>query len=159
MRSRLISVSLGAAALLVMACGSDSSGATLLNESTNEGPLVVRDNDTFTVDSFINAGWKKNREQDVSSLERATSGWYGFFNRRDIELWVYSTNAEANEFGVPAAEAILDKREAGNRWPSVGKNITRFTDYMIAGNVCCFHVPAAIYVYRNMKTPIRNGTG
>ena len=87
------------------------------------------------MDSFVSVGWKKNREQDVSSLERATSGWYGFFNQRDIELWVYSTNAEANEFGVPAVEAILDKREAGNRWPSVGKNITRFSDYMIAGNV------------------------
>ena len=132
MRGRLNSiVCLGTAALLMMACGSDSAGSP----PAAEGPLIVRENDTFTVDSFISAGWKKNREQDVSSLERATSGWYGFFNQLDIELWVYPTYAEANEFGAPAAETILDKREAGNRWPSVGKNITRFSDYMIAGNV------------------------
>ncbi len=91
-------VSLSAAALIAMACGSDSVGSAQLVEPADAGPIIVRPSDTFTVDSFVKAGWKKSREQDVSSLERAPSGWYGFFNKRDIELWVYETNGKLERY-------------------------------------------------------------
>ena len=79
-------VPIGVAALLMMACGSDSAGPAVLSESVDEGPLIVRADDTFTVDSFVRAGWKNNKQLDESLLDGTTSAWYGFFNQLDIEL-------------------------------------------------------------------------
>ncbi len=137
MRGRLLSiVSLSAAALIAMACGSDSVGSAQLVEPADAGPIIVRPSDTFTVDSFVKAGWKKSREQDVSSLERAPSGWYGFFNKRDIELWVYETNEDATSVGAQTAKAATDKFARGIKaFANMGSHNFGYADYIIVGNI------------------------
>ncbi len=137
MLSRLISVLLiGAAAMLTVACGSDSAGTDQPSSSADSRPLIVRASDTFTADSFINAGWKKNKQLDESLLDGTTSAWYGFFDQRDIELWLYETNEDAASIGAQTAQAAID-RQGGviKEFASVAVHNFGYADYLVVGNV------------------------
>ena len=129
-------VPIGVAALLMMACGSDSTGSAELFEPVDEGPLIVRADDTFTVDSFVRAGWKNNKQLDESLLDGTTSAWYGFFNQLDIELWMYETNEVAASTGVLTAKAAVD-RQSGiiKEFANVGTHSFGYADFMLVGNV------------------------
>ncbi|GAG34653.1 unnamed protein product, partial [marine sediment metagenome] len=82
-------------ALAMSACAAGSVGTpesaesageplSATSVSTDEGPIVVRARDTFTVDSFLEAGFKKSKEFSTETVPEATSIWYGFYSRRDV---------------------------------------------------------------------------
>ena len=100
--------------------------------------LITRNTETFTMDSFIKAGWKKSKQYDTETVPNATEIWYGFYNRKDIEIRFYDNHQEAIEFGVTAAEASIEgavKRSKGGKLLDFsGGSFSGYADYLIAGN-------------------------
>jgi|TARA_B100001971_G_C18106230_1_gene491654 hypothetical protein len=100
--------------------------------------LITRNTETFTMDSFIKAGWKKSKQYDTETVPNATEIWYGFYNRKDIEIRFYDNHQEAIEFGIPAAEASIEgavKRSKGGKLLDFsGGSFSGYADYLIAGN-------------------------
>ena len=139
-----LAVAVAVAAATVAACGGDSASENAapaaspapsqkLDETGNVISLVTRPDRTYTVGDIVAAGWKKSKEFDPSSLPRASAAVYGFYNQRDIEVWVYPSHAEALEFGVkPAGEAIAKKAGQTDYLIPV---VNRFHAYAVAGNL------------------------
>ena len=71
-------------------------------------------------------------------MPNATEIWYGFYNRKDIEIRFYDNHQEAIEFGIPAAEASIEgavKRSKGGKLLDFsGGSFSGYADYLIAGN-------------------------
>ncbi|NQW16990.1 MAG: hypothetical protein HQ478_05825 [Chloroflexi bacterium] len=144
-RAPIIAAAIAALVIVLSAgCGSDnaaapddaSSGSLFKSSLTvqpgepdNEIPVIVRAGDTFTKDSFLNAGWKTSKQLGADEVDGATSAWYGFHNQRDIWLWIYETNEGATNVGAPIARAAIKKIKSN---PVYARG---YKDYMIVGNV------------------------
>ncbi|MDP6666002.1 MAG: hypothetical protein QF357_01240 [Dehalococcoidia bacterium] len=125
----------GVASLVVMvACGTGSDGAT---DSVEDGPLVVRDGDTFDVDSFVNGGWKKSKEFSTETVPESNAIWYGFYKGEDVEVRFYGSHADALGPGLESANAAVDRVSnanlQGNAIFASGQR-TQYNDFMVAGN-------------------------
>lgn len=124
----------GAVALAVVACGSDSTDATTTAE---DGPLVVRDGDTFNTDTFVNAGWKKSKEFSTETVPESSAIWYGFYKSQDVEIRFYSSHADALGPGVESASAAVSRVSnsnlQGNAIFASGQR-AQYNDFMVAGN-------------------------
>jgi hypothetical protein len=99
---------------------------------------VVRTGETFTIDQFEAAGFKLSKEFDTDTVPLAQNIYYGFSERRDIEIRKYATHADANSAGVEAAQAAISRspssNAAGGIITSMG-NRTTYHAYMVAGNM------------------------
>jgi len=95
--ARAIAAVLPVAAMMLVALGCGSGGS--------EGPA-------YTVDDVVAAGWTRSKELPAETLPQAIEVWYGFFDKRDVEVRVYRSAEDALEHGVgPAQEAV----EGGER--------------------------------------------
>tara|TARA_B110000438_G_scaffold303195_1_gene363654 strand:+ start:778 stop:1134 length:357 start_codon:yes stop_codon:yes gene_type:complete len=86
----------------------------------------------FSIEQFEQAGWKKNKKLDNTIFPNTKEIWYGFFNKRDIEIWIYNSHFNAETNGTLYAEKAINKR-ATNRDPTNPTSIT-YHAYAIAGN-------------------------
>lgn len=90
------------------------------------------------MDALVDASWKRSKQLDASLLPGSTEVWYGFYDRRDIEVRVYPTHADATGPGVAAAlEAIgrsPNSNIGGGIITSLG-NRTQYHAYVVAGNL------------------------
>jgi hypothetical protein len=118
----------------LVACGTDSTGVT---DKTEDRPLVVRDGDTFTVNSFVNAGWKKSKEFSTETVPGSIAIWYGFYKSQDAEIRFYSSHVDALGPGMESANAAVDRVSnanlEGNAIFASGQR-TQYSDFMVAGN-------------------------
>lgn len=130
----LVLVMAGAAALTLVACG---SGSTATNAPDEDAPLVVRDSDTFDVDSFVNAGWKKSKEFSTETVPESNAIWYGFYKSQDVEIRFYGSHADALGPGVESASAAVGRVSnanlQGNAIFASGQR-TQYNDFLVAGN-------------------------
>ena len=124
----------GAVALAIVACGSDSTDVTTTAE---DGPLVVRDGDTFDPDTFVNAGWKKSKEFSTETVPESSAIWYGFYKSQDVEIRFYGSHADALGPGVESARAAVSRVSnsnlQGNAIFASGQR-AQYNDFMVAGN-------------------------
>ena len=121
--------------MLFAACGSDS-GATSGTQA-EDGPLVLRVGDTFTVDTFVEGGFKKSKEFSTETVPLAASVWYGFYSQRDVEIRFYSSHADALTAGVESALAAIGRSPNSNIGGGIitsAGNRTQYADYLVAGN-------------------------
>ena len=120
--------------MVLIACGTESAGVT---DTAEEGSLVVRDTDTFTVNSFLNAGWKKSKEFSNETVPGSIAIWYGFYKSQDVEIRFYSSHADALGPGLESANAAVDRVSnanlEGNAIFASGQR-TQYSDFMVAGN-------------------------
>ena len=120
--------------MVLIACGTESAGVT---DTAEERPLVVRDTDTFTVNSFLNAGWKKSKEFSTETVPGSIAIWYGFYKSQDVEIRFYSSHADALGPGLESANAAVDRVSnanlEGNAIFASGQR-TQYNDFMVAGN-------------------------
>ena len=86
----------------------------------------------YNIDDFIEAGWKENKKLDNSNFQSTNGIWYGFFNRRDAEIWIYDSHSSAIDYGVQYAEEAINKRPT-NRDPTNPTSI-RYHAYLVTGN-------------------------
>ena len=120
--------------MVLIACGTESAGVT---DTPEGGSLVVRDTDTFTVNSFLNAGWKKSKEFSTETVPGSIAIWYGFYKSQDVEIRFYSSHADALGPGLESANAAVDRVSnanlEGNAIFASGQR-TQYSDFMVAGN-------------------------
>ena len=85
----------------------------------------------FLILDFISVGWKKNKKLDNSNFQSTTGIWYGFFNRRDAEVWIYDTHQNAINFGEKYAEEVINKRPS--QIDPTNPTQIRYHAYIISG--------------------------
>ena len=127
-------------ALVMAACGSeDSSTDTFIGLAADETQApVVRTGETFTVDQFEAAGFKLSKEFDTDTVPLAENVYYGFSERRDIEIRKYANHTDANSAGVESALAAIGRpvnSNAGGGIITSTGNRTSYHAYMVAGNM------------------------
>ncbi len=138
---------------LVMACGSvddddgevASEAAPVVEPTVDESAVVTigdraelraytRPSSTFAVDDFVDAGWKKNKEFDLDTLPEAERAFFGFFNRKDIELRFYPSHEAAMNAGQESAEMAIKTEKLSGRGAGFS-SVTLYGAYVVAGNV------------------------
>ena len=129
---------------LIGACGGSSGDASApANASVpSDAPAtsalnvpVLLPDGTYSVADLEAAGWKRSRQLDNGNLEGATEVWYGFFDQKDIELWIYPTFDDAMSFGAPAAQSILDENRVVDYLNSIRAGTSVYAAYVVVGNV------------------------
>ncbi len=127
-----------AAVLLVASCGTEGAESGELAADGAGSPLITRSDQTFILDSFAQAGWKKSKQYDTATVPQATEIWYGFFNQRDIEIRFYESHQDALEFGIPSAEASIEgavgRSQGGRLLDFSGGSFSAYADFMVVGN-------------------------
>ncbi len=128
---------------LAIACGSGGGSADDVSdgeESTGffEERLITNTDAIYAVDDLVSVGYKKSRQIDTETLPNAQDAFFGFFNQRDIEVWVYESHQDALDFGVDPAEAIFEVKRA----PTVGisvlpteRFVNKYGAYAVVGNL------------------------
>lgn len=119
---------------LIAACGSSSDDAGASATSAQDAPVRLRDS-VYTVADLEAAGWKRSSQLDNSSLEGSIEIWYGFFNQRDIELWIYPTFDDAMSFGAPVAQSILNENRVVDVLNSIRGGTNVYAAYIVVGNI------------------------
>ena len=150
-KSILVSLLVFVIASFVIGCGSatdgpaESGGGELAVVSVDENAVVAigdrselrastRPNSTFAVDDFIEAGWKKNKEYPLDTLPEATGAYFGFYNRKDIELRFYPSHGVAMSAGKDSAEGAIKTEKLSGRGAGFS-SVTLYGAYLVAGNV------------------------
>lgn len=128
---------------LAIACGGGGESTDDVSDveagtSPFDAPLITNAIATYTVDDLVSFGYKKSRQIDTELLPNAQDAWYGFFNQKDIEVWVYETHQDALDFGVDLAEEIFGAKRA----PKVGisvlpteRFVNKYAAYAVFGNL------------------------
>lgn len=142
-------VFLALAALLVVSmigCGSDGgegdagvpgASSTELRDEIEGKWLITQSDRVYSVEDFLAAGWKKSKQLETETLANSIDAWYGFYNRKDIELRFYESHEAAVAHGVGPAEETMG-RGAGARIGAATVwtvNISLYGAYAVAGNV------------------------
>ena len=104
-RTLIVSISL---LFIIGACGGESSSDsenTSLEKITNESEI-------YTIENFINSGFKVNKEYDVSELEDSIGVWFGFWKNNlnkslDYEIRIYPSQQLALDKGVKYVEEVI----------------------------------------------------
>ncbi len=125
-------------ALIALACGSDGGAqpAGSAGDETLEPVPVLHEGSTFTIDQLIEAGWKRSKELSAETLPNAESAWYGFYNRRDVEVRIYPSHASAVADGTgPADEATGRGKPAPFAVGGISATRTSYGAYAIVGNL------------------------
>ena len=94
--------------------------------------IVVKPNKIFSVDDLVKAGYKKSKQFDVATVPGAVEVWYGFFNKKNIEVRIFESHETAMEFGEGPAEIISKKKRTGLIGSSV---VSPYPAYAIVGNI------------------------
>lgn len=135
----LVAAGLAVSVPAVLACGGASSGAQMTSVSAQptqasaDYSLIDRKNSFYTVEDAVGAGWKQSKVFEASTLPHATAAVFGFFNQKDIEIWIYPSHSEAVDYGVgPAEQAVARKPGQTDYLIPV---VNRYHAYAIVGNL------------------------
>lgn len=124
----------GLVAVMLVACGSETTAPEAVNE---DAPLGIRTGDTFEVDSFVTAGWKKSKEFSTETVPESNAIWYGFYKSQDVEIRFYGSHSDAMGPGVESASAAVGRVSnanlQGNAIFASGQR-TQYNDFLVAGN-------------------------
>ncbi|MDA1278899.1 MAG: hypothetical protein O3B95_02495 [Chloroflexi bacterium] len=106
------------------------------NSGEEPGP-VLRVDEKFTIENFIDAGFKLNSEFETDTVPLAENVYYGFASQRDIEIRKYATHADALSAGVESALAAIGRSPSSNAGGGIitsTGNRTSYHAYLVAGN-------------------------
>jgi len=125
--------------LIVASCGSgDTNDSISTFNNGEETAPVLRIDETFTIENFEVAGFKLSKEFDTDTVPLATNVYYGFADRRDIEIRKYGSHADAMSAGVESALTVLGRSPNSNSGGGIitsGGNRTSYHAYLVAGNM------------------------
>ncbi len=129
---------------LGIACGSDSGSEPAASgggdDDLSSVSTTLHADQTFTFDDYVAAGWKKSKQFPTDTVPGATDIWYGFYDRKDIEVRFYNSHDDAKTLGVESASAAIDQkfREGGqvgasNRGAGSAA-VTKYKAFAVIGN-------------------------
>jgi hypothetical protein len=129
---------------VVVACGGDSGSGNDgvgASDDTNaygfDVSITAKPDSVFTIDDVKSTGWKSSKEFPTDELEGVSAVWFGFFQQKNLEVWIYDSHGDAQRLGTDAAEEIV----AATRGVSGGgagpymKQTTHFGAYGVIGNL------------------------
>tara|TARA_Y100000590_G_C14893859_1_gene703758 strand:+ start:60 stop:512 length:453 start_codon:yes stop_codon:yes gene_type:complete len=121
--------------ILIISCSSSKISQPEGIESTDEisTSLIIESDNIYSIEDLIKIGWKKNKKLDNSSFQGTKGIWYGFFNRKDVEIWIYDSHSNAITYGKPYAEKAISKKPT-NKDPTNPTEI-RYYAYAVMGNI------------------------
>lgn len=117
--------------ILLISCSSNNNEDIDVSEEIKTS-MIINENAIYEIENFKNIGWKQNKKLDNSSFPKTIGIWYGFFNKRDVEIWIYSSHSDVLENAMAYAEKAINKRPT-NRDPTNPTEI-RYHAYVISGN-------------------------
>ena len=136
--------------LVSLACGSESPAAeadsttaddTAISGDTNdfgfEISMTAKPDSIFTIDDVKSTGWKSSKELPADLLEGASAVWFGFYQQKNLEVWIYDSHEDANTLGsTPASEIVAASRgvSGGAAGPYM-KQTTHYGAYGVVGNL------------------------
>ena len=128
----LISIALAA----FLACGSEAPPA-VSDESVDQpvadevsATVILNRDETYSIEDFEAAGYKKVTQFDLETLPGATDAWFGFFAQKDIEIRIYPSHGTALGQGVEHAETTVIKGPV----PFQKQPPIRFDAFAVVGN-------------------------
>jgi len=148
---------LSATIIVLVACGSGDDSVSTSNNGEDVAP-VLRIDETFTVENFETAGFKLSKEFDTDTVPLATNVYYGFADRRDIEIRKYASHTDAMSAGVESALAILGRSPPSNSAGGIitsGNNRTSYHAYLVVGNMVML-CQTDISVCENLATIVQS---
>ena len=122
-------------------------------------PKINDDDNSYSIQDFLDIGFKINKEYDVSELPLAEAVFWGFWNNKiegpkEFEIRFYNSHQDAKVEGMKYAEeiigkdAVLTKNEStwkegvkDRRWGGFylhGTIDPKYYSYVIYGNVILF---------------------
>ena len=123
------------------ACGSDSDDGVASSGDTNEFgfeiAMTASPDSIFTIDDVKSTGWKSSKELPADQLEGASAVWFGFFQQKNLEVWIYDSHEAAKDLGSgPAGEIVAASRgvSGGAAGPYM-KQTTHYGAYGVVGNL------------------------
>jgi hypothetical protein len=82
-------------------------------------------------------GWKSPKEFPADELEGVSAVWFGFYQQKNLEVWIYDPHEDAKKFGTePATEIVKASRgvSGGAAGPYM-KQTTHYGSYGVVGNL------------------------
>ena len=141
----LLLVAFAVLAAFAAACGSDGI-SNVAHTTTGDkavdadaAPILIPDR-TLSLDDLIAAGWKKSKQYSTETVPGTLDIWYGFFNKKDIEVRFYSSHQDALTLGVESADGAIERRINPSEGaldvfnPGGATSATKYAAYLIAGN-------------------------
>ena len=146
-------------AVLTFGCSSEMS-----TSNSENAPLekITNESGIYSIEDFINTGFKVVKEYDVSELEDSTGAWFGFWKNEphksivlDYEIRTYPSHQLALDTGVKYVEEVIgeeailgkslsswkegiqDRRTRSGRGMSGSESNTiraKYLDYIVFGN-------------------------
>ena len=95
--------------------------------------LIIESSNIYSLEDVKNAGWKESNKFDNSEYPETVEIAYGFFKRKDIEVWVYTSAEAAKKFGISYGDEAVEKR-AGQTDYMIPR-VNRYHAYVIVGNL------------------------
>lgn len=112
----------------ILSCATNDSELDSLATS-----LIIESSDIYSIDDLKKAGWKQDRQFDNSEYPETTDIVYGFFQRKDIEAWVYKSHEDAKKFGVKYGDQSVEKKAGQTDY--LIPRVNRYHAYVIIGNL------------------------
>lgn len=131
---------------LLISCG--TSKETIQKDAVQDEfaySYVANKEKKFNVDQFVVAGWKKSKFFVTDALDKdgnmitpdAIEIWYGFYNKKDIEIRFYEDHDVALRSGVQSAENAVGRAVNANSKGGIitsTNNRVSYQSYVVAGN-------------------------
>ena len=130
-----------------MSCGSGDISEDETSTASEEFSyfLVTKKDGYFNVENFVNAGWKKSKSFVTDAVDKegklltpdAKEIWYGFYNKKDIEIRFYEDHSKAASSGADSAETAVGRAVNANSKGGIitsTNNRVSYQSYVIAGN-------------------------
>jgi hypothetical protein len=120
------------------ASGSDSgrtdTEATGADNDLSEVSRILAPNESFILDDYVAAGWKKSKQYDIGTVPQAIDIWYGFFSAKDIEIRFYESHEIAKTAGLENAATAIDLNPLQKKVVSGGSAVTKYKAFVVVGN-------------------------
>jgi len=133
--------------LVLLSCGSGDISEDETSTASEEFSyfLVTKKDGYFNVENFVNAGWKKSKSFVTDAVDKegklltpdAKEIWYGFYNKKDIEIRFYEDHSKAASSGADSAETAVGRAVNANSKGGIitsTNNRVSYQSYVIAGN-------------------------
>ena len=116
----------------------EPTAVTASGGPSEEQAPILRPEATFNLDQLAAAGWKKSKQFPTDTLPAAVDAWYGFYDRKDIEVRVYRSHGDAKGPGAESALAAIGRSPNSNIGGGIitsAGNRTQYHAYVVAGNL------------------------
>ena len=125
----------------VVACGTDpdsdpgdevaSSGDT--NDFGFKTSIITDPDGIYSIDDVTAAGWKLSEEIPADHVEGVSAVWFGYYQQRNLEVWIFASHDDAGRYGTrPAEDLVAEARVVAG---VANKPRIQFSAYGVVGNL------------------------